>query len=103
MPPSDKPSLSDAMPALRGLAAIVRPDDADLDTRFHHHPPNSAEQANAHETVRLLCRTVAATFKDIAPACREQSLALTALEEAVMWATAAIARHPGHYSDDSGD
>ena len=64
--------------------------------RFQFHPADSDNRREAHQRVREACleaadELVAATG---AP-CREQSLAVTKLEEAMYWANAAIARGDG--------
>ena len=46
----------------------------------------------AHSNVRFACREAAKLFLATVPAGREQSLAITKLEEAMMWANAGIAR-----------
>lgn len=66
--------------------------DPDLLNRFQHHPPSSAIVAR-HELAREACWKAAVVVKTLTPPSREQSLAITALEEAMMWANAAIARH----------
>lgn len=45
------------------------------------------------EALRVPAKTFAHAIVNLTPICREQSLALTAAEEALMWAVAAIARH----------
>lgn len=59
--------------------------------RFDHHAPD-ADQVIRHAQVRAACKVAAAEVMQCAPDCRERSLALTKLEEAMMWANAAIAR-----------
>lgn len=66
---------------------------AELDKRFNHHPPDS-DAVLCHENARAAIKVAAGRIVQLTPECREQSLALTALEEALMWANAAIARHP---------
>lgn len=68
-------------------------DAGDLDNRFEYHAP-TGNKASRHEYVRVRMRKLADIVDDIAPDCREKSLAITALEEAMMWANAAIARNP---------
>lgn len=68
-------------------------DTADLDHRFAYHPPSSPEVANAHGAVRSNARHLATIINDVCPEGREKSLAITHLEEAMMWANAAIARN----------
>ena len=45
-----------------------------------------------HETVQMHCKAAATAILSETPEGREQSLAVTKLEEAMMWANAAIAR-----------
>ena len=66
----------------------------DLKNRFDYHKPPNDEVALRHETVREACYKAARAIVIDTPASREQSLALTKLEEAMMWANAAIARNP---------
>jgi hypothetical protein len=63
----------------------------DIDNRFTYHPPTSA-QVPIYEEVRTRCRELAHWLNDIVPEGREQSLAVTHLEETVFWANAGIAR-----------
>ncbi|MCP4902586.1 MAG: hypothetical protein GY906_36950 [bacterium] len=67
-------------------------DRADLDRRFNYHPPRTVEIGKLHEIIRSEIKDVAEYIMVEIPKCREQSLALTKLEEAMMWANAAIAR-----------
>lgn len=64
----------------------------DLERRFTHHPPKG-NQATRYELIRDQAHNLAALINDNAPDSREKSLAITSLEEAVMWANAAIARN----------
>ena len=66
-------------------------DDLELETRFIYHAPND-EKAKKHQRLRAECGNLATIIRDLTPECREQSLAITAIEEAMMWANAAIAR-----------
>jgi hypothetical protein len=66
-------------------------DKAELDTRFTYHPPK-AGQPDRYERIRTAGRQFAEVIDELAPDSSEQSLAFTAIEEAVMWANAAIAR-----------
>lgn len=63
-------------------------------TNFQHHPPLNAEVADAHQAVRLSCMELADRLVELCPESRELSLALTNLEQVMMWANAAIARNP---------
>ena len=66
---------------------------ADLDKRFDHHPPSNNDVANTHEIMREAFKELASHVVAWVPEGREQSLALTALEEGLMWSNAGIARH----------
>jgi hypothetical protein len=60
--------------------------------RFAYHPPD-ADHAERHQQWRDACADVAALAVRIVPAGREQSEAIKALEDAMMWGNAGIARH----------
>lgn len=64
-----------------------------IELRFDDHRPSSNGVRDLHGDVRYACATVAVKLVRELPPCRELSLALTKLEEAMMWANAAIARH----------
>jgi hypothetical protein len=64
----------------------------DLDNRFTYHSPKDNQPAR-YEGIRAYARNLAGFINDNAPDSREKSLAITALEEAVFWANAAIARN----------
>lgn len=66
-------------------------DNVELDCRFTYHPP-APYQLPKFEALREEARRFAGMIVAKTPDSREQALALTALEEAVMWANAAIAR-----------
>jgi hypothetical protein len=59
--------------------------------RFTYHPPKT-DQPQRYEKLRAKARELAGMIVELSPESREQSLALTALDEAVMWTNAAIAR-----------
>ena len=65
---------------------------ADLDNRFTYHPPKDG-QAEIYKGIRDAGRELAELVDQAAPESREKSLAVTHIEQAVMWANAAIARH----------
>jgi hypothetical protein len=65
----------------------------ELARRFNHHPPLNDETVHRHQQVRETCLTAAEEIIEATGApTREQSLALTKLEEVMFWANAAIAR-----------
>lgn len=69
-------------------------DGADLDNRFRFHPANP-ETGQRHGVIRDACRDFAEFLNAQIPDGREKALAITHLEEVMMWANAAIARNPG--------
>lgn len=66
--------------------------DADLHNRFVFHPATEIT-APLHAEVRDRCYALALSMRDLLPPGREQALVITKIEEAMMWANAAIARH----------
>lgn len=65
---------------------------AELDNRFTYHSPQEG-QPERYEAIRDKAKELAILIVEDTPEGREQSLAVTKIEEAVMWAIAAIARH----------
>jgi hypothetical protein len=63
-----------------------------IENNHKHHPPKTGQRIKAHEYVRKVTRECAEAFVDACPEGRELSIALTKIEEAMMWANAAIAR-----------
>ena len=63
----------------------------ELTTRFTYHGPK-ADQVPKYEAIRAKAREFAELVSELTPDSREQSLAITAIEDASMWANAAIAR-----------
>jgi hypothetical protein len=66
--------------------------DDDLDRRFSYHPP-FGDQPERFVAIRQAAREFADLIVQTTPYSREQSTALTHLDQVVMWANAAIARH----------
>lgn len=67
-------------------------DKADLDRRFAYHPAETEEKRDAHAKVRGMCGNLAWELNELLPEGREKSLAITHLEETMMWSNAALAR-----------
>jgi hypothetical protein len=63
----------------------------ELQKRFTYHAPKEG-QPERYEKLREEALVMAGLINDSCPDSREKSLALTKLEEVVMWANAAIAR-----------
>lgn len=59
---------------------------------FKHHPPTD-EQVKRYQAIRRISEEYANFLIDNCPQSRELSLAITNLEQAQMWANAAIARN----------
>jgi hypothetical protein len=66
--------------------------DANIENAFQYHPP-SEDQRRKYELIRAKAKEFAYLLNDHCPRSREQSLAMTHLENSVMWANASIARN----------
>jgi ketosteroid isomerase-like protein len=64
---------------------------ADIEQRFSYHPASSPERQAQHEAVRAACKRLAHALDRIVPPGRHKALALTAVEESMHWANAAVA------------
>lgn len=64
----------------------------EIKSRFTYHPPKG-DQADRYELIRANARGLANLICEVTPTSREKALALTKLDEAVMWANAVIARN----------
>ena len=67
-------------------------DPADLERRFTYHPPKE-DQPTRYKLIRSQALSLAQLMNISCPDSREKSLAITHLEQAAMWANAAIARN----------
>ena len=67
-------------------------DSADIENRFAFHPATTEEKRAAHTSVRHHCRVLADFLNEKLPEGREKSLAVTHLEEVMLWGNAALAR-----------
>lgn len=67
-------------------------DERDLAKRFTYHAPKGDQPAK-YEQIRAFARDFASLLNILCPESREKSLAVTKLEEVVMWANAGIARN----------
>lgn len=63
----------------------------ELNTRFTYHSPKG-NQPEKYSAIRERAMDMANFLDEACPDSREKSLAITKLEEVVMWANAAIAR-----------
>jgi len=62
----------------------------DIENTFTYHPPVPG-QTERYEALREGGRVLAFNINGRCPDCREKSVALTKLQECIMWANAAIA------------
>ena len=62
----------------------------DVDKVFKYHKPKG-DQASRYENIRAHAKNLAEFLDENCPESREKSLALTNLQQAVMWANASIA------------
>ncbi len=66
-------------------------EEKDLKNRFTYHAPDLAK-TQKYESIRKNALHLSLLLNEYCPDSREKSLAITSLEQAVMWANAAIAR-----------
>lgn len=64
----------------------------DLNKNFTYHPPTD-QQKETYTEIRRIAHDYAEFLQEYCPQSRELSLALTNLEQCVMWANASIARN----------
>ena len=69
-----------------------------IETNFTYHAP-SENQVDRYNVLREKAKELAYAIDERCPSSREKSLAMTNLEQAVMWANASIARQHMHGSD----
>ena len=63
-----------------------------IENDFSYHPPASEDVVEYFTALRSYAKNFAHLIDSLVPDGREKSLALTRLEEAVMWANAGLAR-----------
>jgi hypothetical protein len=64
----------------------------DLEKRFTYHRPKP-DQKERYETIRQRFKDMAYFITENTPSSREQALAMTNLEQCLMWVNASIARN----------
>ena len=65
---------------------------AQIENNFKYHAPKGNQQER-YVALREKAKECALLIDEMCPDSREKSLAMTKLEEAVMWANASIARN----------
>ena len=63
-----------------------------IENNFKYHKPQEG-QPERYERLREEAKELAYSIDALCPNSREKSLAMTKLEESIMWANAAIARN----------
>lgn len=63
-----------------------------LDTAYVYHKPVDEDIVSMYQQMRVACRHLAAMIMHLPPG-REQSIALTNLEQVNLWANSSIARN----------
>ena len=71
---------------------MINVDEKELAKRFTHHAPKGG-QVQKFEEIRDMGKAFVEIIDTLCPDSREKSLAITKIEEAVMWANAGIARN----------
>ena len=66
--------------------------DTQIEKAFVYHAPKG-DQPKRYEEIRAGAKMLASLINGQCPDSREKALAMTRIEEAVMWANAAIARN----------
>ena len=65
---------------------------SNIENNFEYHAPKN-DQVGRYISIREKAKELAYIIDELCPDSRERSLAMTKLEECVMWANAAIARN----------
>lgn len=63
-----------------------------IENNFTYHPPKD-DQAERYMMIRKEAKEFAKLISELCPESRERSIAITNLEQSVMWANASIARN----------
>lgn len=66
--------------------------EEEFNKRFSYHPPKS-DAVDYFDSIRALGGDFASFVNEHCPESRESALAITKIEEAIMWANASIARN----------
>lgn len=63
-----------------------------IENNFKYHTPKEG-QPEKYDSLRNKAKELAYLIDELCPNSREKSLAVTKLEEAIMWANASVARN----------
>lgn len=84
------PEAIDSMPEVDDVGVVGT--DQEIEKRFTYHDPKDG-QTERYNLIRDNGKRLAYLIKHNTQPSREQSLAFTHLEQAIMWANASIARN----------
>lgn len=65
---------------------------------YHAHPAAIPKVKETHWLINKQMQGAAEMVLDNTPECREQTIAINKLQEAMFWANAAVARNHEHYN-----
>lgn len=88
------------MEEIRAVYVQSEDDVTKIENIFTFHPV-FGDQRERYEYLRQKAKELALVFLSLTPKSREQSLAITALQESVMWANAAIAINESSKSEEN--
>lgn len=75
----------------------------EIERRFKYYEPTDYDTIEKHQDLRAFALQFAYMVNSFCPEGREKALALTKIEEAVMWANAAIARGTAEQEENNED
>jgi hypothetical protein len=87
-----EPSIPATPKGVTRVNPLTLAQQQDIDKRFTYHSPKDDQPAR-YQALRSSAKDLATAIIQLTPASREQSLALTHLEQACFWANASIARN----------
>ncbi len=65
--------------------------NSDIDELFTHYPPRTQADEYKHQLVRVTLRLATRDIAEELPYSRERSMFISAMQQAAMWASAALA------------
>ena len=71
---------------------MIKTSEEQIENNFNYHEPKPG-QTEKYNLLRQKSKDLTYLIDDICPNSRERALAMTKLEEVVMWANSAIARN----------
>ena len=77
---------------MNGMMINMNRFEYDVDNIFTYHKPTEEQQVR-YQAIRSNAKQTAELLLALCPESRERAVALTKLEEAIMWANASVARN----------